>query len=267
MTRPPLRVLLAVAAVAAVALAAFLAAWRWDSAAMTPVRWVVAAELVIAVTAARLVPVPLTRRILHTVNTTAYLLAAVLLPLPVVMVGVAAVCVSTDVARRLSGADQGRMPWYGTTFNAGQHVLRVAAGGAVFSAVSGAQLLSGRISDRALFGVVLAGLAVYAVNIVLLHAIVCVQEARWQLGALRRLVRVNLPQEGSLLLLGILGAIIAGPAPLLVALPLLATIIIYRELALQRPDAPIELIRDEEPAVRAAASAPASMPAFWSGAY
>ncbi|MHB8577448.1 MAG: hypothetical protein ACYDCQ_19215, partial [Dehalococcoidia bacterium] len=94
-----------------------------------------------------------------------------------------------------------------------------------------------------------------------------VQAGRWQLGALWRMLRVNLPQEGSLLLLGVLGALIAGPAPVAIAVPLLATIIVHRELALLANGPLVELVRpDDELATNAGAMLRPYAATYWFGA-
>jgi hypothetical protein len=251
---PPVRFLLAVLATAILAALALGMSLRVGVPAMRLTSWVVAAELVTALTIARLVPVPLTRRTLHTVNTTAFLLATLLLPLPAVMLGMVAICVATDIMRRRSGGPGGRVGWYDTTFNSAERVLRVGAAALVFRLVSGTPTLAGPVSDRAMVAVMLAALTMYVTNIGLVQVMLSILVGRWQLAALLRLLRVNLPQEGSQLLLGVLGAIIAGPAPVLVGIPLLRTVIVSRELSQQRGDAPMELFRDDETAVRAAAA-------------
>jgi|SRR5579884_1505406 hypothetical protein len=267
MNSPPRSYRLAVVVAAAVAAAAVWLSLRADARGMSVTSWLVAAELTVALAIGRLAPVSLAKRTLHMVGTTGFLLAALLLPLPVAMIGVVVICLATDLTRRTVGADGGRLRWYDTTYNSAQYVLRIGAGALVFRAISGTELLSGRMTDRGLAAVVLAGAAMYLTNIALVYAIVSIGTGRWQYAALLRLVRINLPQEGSLLLLGVLGAMIAGPAPLLIALPLLATIIIYRELALQRTDTPIELIRDDErQSAPIAVLEPVSILAFWNGA-
>jgi len=73
-----------------------------------------------------------------------------------------------------------------------------------------------------------------------------VQSGQWRLAGLVRLVRVNAVQDGSLILLGVLGAIIAGRAPLAIAVPLAFTVVIHREMARARGTALVDLVNFDE---------------------
>ncbi|HLZ68701.1 MAG TPA: hypothetical protein VKV26_02210 [Dehalococcoidia bacterium] len=261
----PRRVYVAVAIVAVAAVVAFgiaVAVSPWQPRLVT---WLMAGEIGVAVVASLLVPVPLATRTLHYVNTTAFLLAAVLLPAPLAMVEAALAWIITDQVRRAGWRAARQIPWIETVFNAAQVALRVAAGAIVFRSVSGVPLVDGTLTDRMLLAVVAAGVAMYLTNQVLVQGIVSVQSGRWRLGALLRLVRVDLVQEGSLLLLGVLGAIIAGRAPLAIAVPLACTIVIHRELSRSRGEALVDVTgSDAPPRLAAAPSATAPLTAmFW----
>src|SRR5579885_1208158 len=241
----PRRVYGAVAIVVCAALAAFavsVAVGPWQPHLVT---WLMAGEIAIAVVASLLVPVPLATRSMQYVNTTGFLLATVLPPTPLGMVEVALIWVATDCVRRVDWTESGRIPAVQTAFNAAQVALRVAMGSLVFRAVSGAPLVTGALSDRVLFAVLAAGLAMFATDHLLVHGIVSVQAGRWRLHGLIRLARVNALPDGSLMFLGVLGAIIAGRAPLAIAVPLAFTVVIHRELASARSDTPVDLLSEE----------------------
>ncbi len=238
----PRRVYVAVAIVVCAALAAFavaVAVGPWQPRLVT---WLMAGEIAIAVGASLLAPVPLANRSLHYVNTTAFLLAAVLLPTPLAMAEVALVWIATDQFQRVDWTESHRVPWSQTVFNAAQVALRVGAGAAAFRLVSGRVLVSGTLNDRVLLAVVAAGAAMYVTNQLLLHGIISVQSGRWRLQALVRLVRVDAMQDGSLYLLGVLGAVIAGRAPLAIAVPLVFTVVIHRELSQARGETLVDLV-------------------------
>src|SRR5712692_9279306 len=175
MRRPPARVIDTVLAVAVLAIIAFGAAVAFAPVHMRLTTWIVAGEIVIALLVAWLAPVLLATKTSHYVNTTAFLLATVLLPLPLAMAGVAVTCIAADARRRVAWSASGRVPWWDTTFNTGQYVLRVGLGALVFRATAGTPLLTGTVTDRLLGAVGLTGLAMYTTNIVLVHAIVSIQ--------------------------------------------------------------------------------------------
>lgn len=262
----PRRVYVAVLLVVCAALAAFavaVAAGPWQPRLVT---WLMAGEIAVAVGASLLVPVPLANRTLHYVNTTAFLLATVLLPAPLAMAEVALAWIVTDQLQRVDWTASRRVPWLQTAFNAAQAALRVGAGALVFRAVSGKALVSGTLDDRVLLAVVAAGAAMYVTNQLLLHGIVSVQSGHWRLAGLARLVRVNAVQDGSLILLGVLGAIIAGRAPLAIAVPLAFTVVVHHELARARGGTLVDLVNLDEPQRTAAPAdgrAPLATFAWW----
>lgn len=262
----PRRVYVAVWIVVGAAIAAFgaaIAAGPWQPRLVT---WLMAGEIAVAVGASMLAPVPLANRTLHYVNTTAFLLAAVLLPTPLAMAEVALAWIVTDQFQRVDWTESRRIPRSQTAFNAAQVALRVGAGTLAFRAVSGRALLSGTANDRVLLAVVAAGAAMYATNQVLVHGIVSVQSGRWRLASLMRLVRVDAMQDGSLYLLGVLGAIIAGRAPLAIAVPLAFTVVIHRELSRARGETLVDLVNvgdGPRSSEAAAGGAPLSAFAWW----
>ncbi|HZQ37373.1 MAG TPA: hypothetical protein VFD32_15690 [Dehalococcoidia bacterium] len=242
----PRRVYIAVLIVVCAACGAFAVAVAVSPWQPRLVTWLMAGEIAVAVGVSLLVPVPLANRTLHYVNTTAFLLATVLLPAPLAMAEVALAWIVTDQLQRVDWTESRRVPWLQTAFNAAQAALRVGAGALVFRAVSGTALVSGTLNDRVLLAVVAAGAAMYVINQVLLHGIVSVQSGQWRLAGLVRLVRVNAVQDGSLILLGVLGAIIAGRAPLAIAVPLAFTVVIHREMARARGTALVDLVNFDE---------------------
>jgi hypothetical protein len=263
----PRRVYVAVSLVVCAALVAFAAAVAFSPWQPRLVTWLMAGEIAVAVGASLLAPVALANRTLHYVNTTAFLLATVLLPLPLAMAEVALGWIATDQFQRVDWTESRRVPWLQTAFNAAQAVLRVGAGALVFRAVSGAALVTGTVNDRVLLAVVAAGAAMYITNQLLLHGIVSVQSSHWRLAGLARLVRVNALQDGSLILLGVLGAIIAGRAPLAIAVPLAFTVVIHRELSQARGAMLVDLVNpDQAPRAVAAADSTTPLAAFaWWG--
>jgi hypothetical protein len=124
-------------------------------------------------------------------------------------------------------------------------MLLVAAGAAVFRALTGSPTLTGQITDRRLLAIALAGMAMYVANKLLVFAIVSVQHRRLDPGALRQLVQVNAAEEAVLLLLGVLATMAAAPSPWLAVLPLAATLLVLRELvSIRRRQATAEEQRD-----------------------
>ncbi len=261
----PRRVYIAVAVVACAAIAAFGVAIAVAPFHARLVTWLMAGEIAVAAAASLLMPVPLATRTLHYVTTTPILLAAVLLPAPLAMAEVMLVWIATDQVRRMDRAAPRPIPWVETAFNAAKTVLRVGVGAVVFRGVSSVPLVAGALSDRVLLAVVAAGVAMYLTNQLLVHGIVSVQSGRWRLAALVRLARVDLMQDASLLLLGVLGAIIAGRAPLAIAVPLALTMVIQRELLRARGDTLVDLVNtDEAPRATEAARGTAPLTAmFW----
>src|SRR5438094_706167 len=153
MRRPPARVVATVLAVAVLAFVAFAAAVALAPVHMRLTTWIVAGEIAVAYLAAFLFSISLASRTLQSVGTTAFLLATVLLPMPLAMADMVAVYIAVDAAQWGSATYRQRMPWYGTTFAAAERILRVAVGAIVFRSVADMPLLAGTLTPRLLLAV------------------------------------------------------------------------------------------------------------------
>jgi len=224
--RPPSRILAAVAAVFILALGVVVAAILTMPAQPRASAWLLTLLLGGILLASRLFPVHLASKTYHTVTTAPLFVAALVLPVQVAM-GLVALAMLIPIVRR-------REPWFQSVFNASQYVIQVAAVAALYRLVMGSSRQGGTPTGRLFIAMAVAALAMYLINIFLVHGIVSVQKRSWSLAALWRLMALGLVEESTLFLLGALAVIVAEPAPLAVLLPLAALVLVHRELVQAR---------------------------------
>jgi signal transduction histidine kinase len=190
-------------------------AWDWDAALSGSV-------LFLLVLLARRFPVHLTAKVKTSVGSAPLFAAALLLPTPLAGVTAAAAVIGAETVR---GA-----PWFVVCFAAAEVTIRVVAGAGVFHLVAGVPHLTGIGVDRALLGAALAALTMYAINGLLVDAMVAIQLRRSMLHEFWSRRWPDLPQESMLYLLGLLVAGIGASAPLALALLTVPCLVIHRSL-------------------------------------
>lgn len=198
MRKPPLRILVTVLAVAALAVAGLVGVAEREPLRATAGSATAALLLAEALLLARLFPVHLAAKTKTTAGTAPLFAIALLLPAPI---GICAVAVAMTGAESFK-----RAPWFQVLFNVSQAVLQVIVGRAIFAAIAGEPRLVQLASTSALGATVIAAAAMFGVNAALVELIVAVQTRSFAAAdALRRRMS-GLPRELPLFLLAVAGA-------------------------------------------------------------
>jgi diguanylate cyclase (GGDEF)-like protein len=222
MGAPPLRILVVVAAVVALALgtlgwAVAVASHRLDAREL-----VLLALLGAMLLLARRAPLPLSAHQHLVVGTAPLFAATLLLPAPPVMVVAAAAVCAGDRSRH--------PPWLQTAFNAAVAALQVAAGAVVYEVVTGGAPLATLPSVLLLTAAVAVALAMYACNAGLLECIVAVQQRQVSPPDIWRRRRLDGLSDGALYVLGLLIAMLTVVHPWAVLLLAVPALVVYRSL-------------------------------------
>jgi HD-GYP domain-containing protein (c-di-GMP phosphodiesterase class II) len=219
--RPPLRAyILAVLGGAVAALAIALPRMT----APTQNELTVAAVLLLMASVASVWPLHLSTKVKITVDDMPTFAAALLMPPFVAMVLAGA---ATIIGLRFRNT---RMRWYNRGFNAASSVLATGAASVTYLALDGPMppVMSAAVA------IVVAGVAKYLVQSLLVDFVVALQLKRRPLESWLELHRRDLPYQSALYLLGALAAVTVGDEPLgmvLFAVPMVALLLSLRESA------------------------------------